>query len=614
MHRCIALLAAALGAFAMDPATNPHCYLMPILVVEPQTPLPGISCVTKAYPAVDCMKKVVRATLKTVDTITTHGTEWNCLEDETFTSYESSVHYRGDSTLRLIKHQMAIKLDTPSEFIGLPADTPWSLHGPYFDASLLRNHVAHHLFRQTGRYSPRTKHIALYITNPSGVPEYKGFYLLLETISYGPNRVGLAENTVNCTAEERADGGWAWLFDPLSYGSYTPNIVKNQYTGQFGGGGRPLLKYPPGETTSQAMRDTFVSTSGFLPQFHKYLWEGMLNPDGLADHIDIGSFVDYMLHTEWSLNQDAYSRSLYFFKDRDHAIEAGPVWDFNLAFGMGSKAHSQGWLFQTHEMWKRLTCNYKFISTFVARWKSLRADVWSDAKLEAFVTASKAPFDKMLTKCPKGQWMSSQPSCAHVALSTRGSYTDQVNEMVSITIGRAKWMDQHIESLYQPLTARVCMGVGRIPKFNCGPDGNDNGCISNPKKYYEAVKIPEVRPVNHAKCTHPAPTSDEHKASVDPCWVATGPHGRQWWLSPTCSGYGWCAQGPGAKCHCTGNRSGFDCSIAPTRLEIITAAIHDHISEQPFMVAGVVMAIVAAVVVAVVAVKRNRRQRGYAKL
>ncbi|OQS00663.1 hypothetical protein ACHHYP_02875 [Achlya hypogyna] len=605
-------LLAALGAVAADPASNPHCYLIPVLVISPETPLPAMNCVTKPFPANDCMKEAVRAKLTTVDTIATHGTTWNCLDDAEHTEYSSTVHYRGDSTLRLIKHQMAIKLDKPESFLGMPADTPWSLHGPYFDASLLRNHVAHHLFRQAGRYSPRTKHVALYIRNAAGVPEYKGFYLVLETVSYGPNRVGLAENTANCSAAERSNGGWAWLFDPLSYGSYSPNILKNSYTNQFGGG-RPLLTYPSGETTSQAMRDDFVSPNGFLPQYHKYLWEGMLNPDGLAAHIDIGSFADYMLHTEWSLNQDAYSRSMYFFKDRDHPIEAGPVWDFNLAFGMGAKARAQNWLFQTHEMWKRLTCNYKFTSVLIARWKSLRATVWADDKIEAFVTAARIPFDKMLTKCPHNDWMSSQPSCAHVALSTRGSYDDQVNAMVTATLSRARWMDAHIESLYQPLSARVCMGVGRIPKYNCGRDGNDNGCLSNPKPYYEAVEIPPIRKANSAKCNGPAPLDAHHQPSVDPCWLAVGRYGKAWWLTPTCSGFGWCPQGPGAKCQCTAGRKTFDCSApAPAHMVIVASAENPVNMSNPLVWAGAAVALAA--IAALFAVQRKRRTLGYATL
>ncbi|EQC32633.1 hypothetical protein SDRG_09610 [Saprolegnia diclina VS20] len=600
------LLSALAAVAAMDPSANPNCYLVPILVIAPHTPLPAMNCATKPFPAGDCMKEVVRATLTTVDSIKTHGTEWNCLGDADHLEYASSVHYRGDSTLRLIKHQMAIKLDTPQSFLGLPADTPWSLHGPYFDASLLRNHVAHHIFRQTGRYSPRTQHIALYIKNAAGVPEYKGFYLLLETVSYGPNRVGLAENSPNCSASERANGGWAWLFDPLSYGAYSPNIVKNMYTNQFGGG-RPLLTYPAGETTSQAMRDAFVSPNGFLPQYHKYLWEGMLTPDRLEEHIDIGSFVDYMLHTEWSLNQDAYSRSMYYFKDRDHPIEAGPVWDFNLAFGAGAKAHAQNWLFQTHEAWKRLTCNYKFTSLLIARWKALRAGVWADGKIEAFVTNARAPFDKMLTKCPNNQWMSSQPSCAHVALSTRGSYADQVNAMVASTLSRARWMDAQIEKLYQPLNARVCMGVGRIPKFNCGPDGNDPGCLSNPKPYYENVKFPAIRGVNHAKCDGEAPNAAPHVPSVDPCWVAVGSYRGMWWLTPTCSGFGWCAQGPGAKCQCTAGRKTFDCSPnPPAHLIAITASSEDAAAmSNPLVWAGAAAALSAVAVILVIKRKRN---------
>ena len=55
--------------------------------------------------------------------------------------------------------------------------------------------------------------------------------------------------------------------------------------------------------------------------------------------IDVPSFVDYFIHTELSLNADGFKRSAYFFKDKDLAdgtvskMQAGPVWDYNLAYG-----------------------------------------------------------------------------------------------------------------------------------------------------------------------------------------------------------------------------------------------------------------------------------------
>ncbi|RQM24579.1 hypothetical protein B5M09_010578 [Aphanomyces astaci] len=309
-------------AVAPPPSLDPQCYLMPILVLHPSPPLPTLDCVQPPLPSEDCIKATVSATLRVLQ----HPTdEWTCLHDPTTSTTANMslrVRYRGDSSLRFTKHQYLLMFDVPTPLLVMPADTNWALHGPFIDGSMMRNHLAHWLYRGTGRYSPRSQHVALYIADPNGVPIYHGYYLLLETISYGPNRVGLA---LNVAADSDHSGGWAWQYNPLKYGTYSPNVVLDMYHGKFGMGARPLLMYPPGPTLSQRMRDEFVNVStGFLPQYYRYLWHNMTSPLALKQHIDVGSFVDYFLHTEWSLNQDAYAKSAYFFKDRQRPIEAGP--------------------------------------------------------------------------------------------------------------------------------------------------------------------------------------------------------------------------------------------------------------------------------------------------
>ena len=60
---------------------------------------------------------------------------------------------------------------------------------------------------------------------------------------------------------------------------------------------------------------------------------------GYAQLIDVSSFVDYFIHTEVSLNADGFKRSAYYYKEKDKKdgsrglLFAGPVWDFNLAYG-----------------------------------------------------------------------------------------------------------------------------------------------------------------------------------------------------------------------------------------------------------------------------------------
>ncbi|KAF0716884.1 Aste57867_2611 [Aphanomyces stellatus] len=539
-----------------DPTTDPQCYSVPILYIKTAVALPTLECVQAPFPAPDCMKATVASTLHVLN-----KTDWNCLGDLDLAApgLTPRVRYRGDSSLRFVKHQLLVKFDTPQELLTLPPDTSFALHGPYIDGSLMRNHVAHWLYRNTGRYSPRTQHVAVYIAEGTHKPKYFGLYLLLETIGYGPNRVGLAENKATCAPDDQS-GGWGWQFNPLMYGTYSPNIMQDQYQGQFGMGARPILMFPPGDTTSQAMRDAFVGEKGFLPQYYRYLWHNMTSPLGLKQHIDLGSFADYLLHTEWSLNQDAYTRSAYFFKDRHLPVEAGPVWDFNLAFGLGARATTAAWMFTQQPAWMRLLCNFEFAGLVIARWKTLRRGAWSDASVDAFVDAAAAPLLRTLAKCHN--WMTDRESCASVSGVNHGSYQDQLGQLKASMAARAAWMDTNVDALYRRLDGSFC---GTLPEFNCALDGHDGGCVTNPAAYYAAVNAtPAIRqPYAGPPCAPSSsvnPNDAYNVPSIDPCWLSVGSYVTAGYITLTCSGHGLCPPGPNATCQCANQAVTADCS------------------------------------------------------
>jgi len=476
----------------------------------------------------------------------------NCLLGERTDTHVASVHYRGQSSLHFAKHQLAVDLRDDCGFLGFPADQRFVLNGPTADSSLLRNHLAHWLFRGTTRYSPRTRHVVVFIRDredPSdSTPEYKGIYLALEKISYGPARVGLAPLDNRCHGDELS-GGWAWQINPRNYGVYSPNIVRDEYETVFGAGERPVLMHPDREVMTQTMRDYFVDpTTSPLSRLYRYLYENMTEPDGLESHLDVGAFVDYFLHTEMSQNTDAYRRSAYFFKDRDQPINAGPVWDFNLAYGRG--ANQKDWLYKPFTFWKRLVCHYKFASLVPKRWRELRATTWSDDAIRAFIRESAAPIHRELAECQN--WTRTELHCANAHVG--GTYQENVDALQRAVLGRAKWMDENVAKLYMHLNQSVCGPVGDLPLFNCAANGSDDGCLTDPDKYIDAVEFPEIR--HPSKATSCETISRESHATslepptVDPCWLSAGMNVAPSALTPFCSGYGYCDPGPGATCTC----------------------------------------------------------------
>ena len=68
--------------------------------------------------------------------------------------------------------------------------------------------------------------------------------------------------------------------------------------------------------------------------------------------IDIPSFIDFYMIAEYSSNVDVYSLSTFFHKDRKGKLRAGPVWDYNLAFGhdeFGERSRYDVWQFDNSD-------------------------------------------------------------------------------------------------------------------------------------------------------------------------------------------------------------------------------------------------------------------------
>jgi hypothetical protein len=115
--------------------------------------------------------------------------------------------------------------------------------------------------------------------------------------------------------------------------------------------------------------------------------------EGYRAHIDVSSFIDFMIVQELSRNVDAYRLSTFFYKDRNSnggKLSVGPLWDFNLAFGnadyMGA-SDFVGWAFNrdTPVWWARFQQDPKFNNEARCRWEELRASALSDAAIATLI-------------------------------------------------------------------------------------------------------------------------------------------------------------------------------------------------------------------------------------
>jgi hypothetical protein len=103
--------------------------------------------------------------------------------------------------------------------------------------------------------------------------------------------------------------------------------------------------------------------------------------NGYPSKIDMPSFVDFMVMNELASNVDGYQLSTYFHKDRNGKLRAGPIWDFNLTYGLdvfGDRSQTNVWQFDNGDnvgapFWKKLYENPTFKCYLSRRWNELTA-------------------------------------------------------------------------------------------------------------------------------------------------------------------------------------------------------------------------------------------------
>jgi hypothetical protein len=381
----------------------------------------------------------IPATMRVLD-----GKTNNVADSAKGTLYDIGIKVRGQSSAMFPKPGYSIEIrDEKGEgkdvsLFGLPPFDDWVLHGPYVDKSMLRNALAYWLFRQAGRYAPRTKHFDLYI---NGV--YRGVYVLVEKIKRGKYRVNISKLKETDIAGDSLTGGYLWAFDKVGTntgGGGSNNQGGIQAEGFNTSDGLNVILHYPKKANIQKEQEEYLKK--YLNDLEALFKNGK-NGDGFDKYVDLGSAVDYVLHQEITNNGDSYWCSFFLYKPKNKGgkngkefkegkVTLGPPWDFNLAMsnggmmGMGGGGNSwqieskggggggfgggfgfggggmgslkaPNWLIG---LWKR--SDYQ--SEMKKRWAELRSGVWHtkvmDAYLDSMKTYLKSAADRNFKRWP----------------------------------------------------------------------------------------------------------------------------------------------------------------------------------------------------------------------
>ena len=302
------------------------------------------------------------------------------------------IETRGSSSQSFPKKQWG--LETRDNFgesnditvFNMAWDNDWVLQAPYSDKSLIRNVLAYDMGWDLGEYSPRTKLCEVVLNG-----QYEGVYVFMEKIKRKDGKVGT--NNVQSTdiSGNELTGDYVLKVDKLTAGGVTAwNSPIPPYLGASEVIGFQL--HDPPIDSLNATQLNYIEN--YVTDF-----ENALNGPNFADpilgyapYIDMMSFIDFFLVNEISKNVDGYRISSFLSKVRTSEggkLFAGPLWDFNLAFGNADYCdggNTAGWEIDFYNQcggglqnpfwWEKLTLDPNYTHYLNCRWQEMRQGAW----------------------------------------------------------------------------------------------------------------------------------------------------------------------------------------------------------------------------------------------
>lgn len=371
----------------------------------------------------------------------------NYLSDESNTLYLNysgriDIELRGSSTQVLPKKQYGfttLKADNITEdnvsLLGLPSENDWILSAMAFDPLRIRDYLCYNLSRRIGEYASRTVYCDLVI---NGV--YKGLFLLLEKVKADDDRVNVIKITKSDKYLPDITGGYITKTDKVTGGDPVAWTM-----GTATGVNVNFIHFLPKPEDVTYDQNNYIRAK--FEKLNAEAFNGNASVEtGYPSVIDVLSFANFMLISEFGSNSDSYQFSTYYHKDRNGKLRAGPIWDNDLTFGNDifmwgyDRSKTNVWQFTNGDnegpiYWRYLYKSNEFRCFLSRRWRELTGEgaPLSNTSVSAFIDQTVNYISEAVTR-DRALW------------SVTGNYNSDLVKMKDWIQQRIAWINSNISA------------------------------------------------------------------------------------------------------------------------------------------------------------------------
>lgn len=385
---------------------------------------------------------------------------------------DSPNHYDGfvgielrGSTSQLLSPKKPYSVETryadgterKTALLGMPAESDWAFIAPYSDKTLVRDALTYELARRVMAWAPRTRFVELFLNG-----QYEGIYTITERIKRDADRVNVAKMATTDNTGDVVTGGYILKLDKTE-GAAVDGWLSS-YLPLIGSRAQTYFQYHyPKPTDISTAQKAYIRQ--WITRFEAAMQFGNFRDtmNGYRKYVDVTSFIDFTLMNELAKNVDAYRLSTYLYKDRDSRnsrLFAGPVWDFNIAYGNVTYCTGQypaGWVMDFNRYcsqdswlipfwWTKMWEDVAYRRQFRSRWQQLRRGPLSNAAIfgvfDSLVNVVRPAQVRNFQRWPiLNTWVWPNAVCC-------GTYETHVNAMRTWLTERLRWMDAEMQPFY----------------------------------------------------------------------------------------------------------------------------------------------------------------------